>query len=822
MSRSIEFRNTPNAGNATAFVNQGQVDWVAFGNTIYSASLAIMQRLAGAGVQPITHSGGLALASQFQLGQVGQRRIEAALTKLAGHGLFNNILHVGFGVHSFVNTVAETQAGINLVALCACLTDSHSEPMAARILAALWDVEGFPLAYKPSPTQFLRLIQTCAGVALVTTFGDIVDVMLGGRGSGHRHIVKHQEGPLMASEAHDIAKALHGLFKISKSEVEQINIIGGAECGFMAALAAWLFNVRVEVQDAAGHLIFTNLQGEDDAQVLIQYMDADDDFKLQLVTATYILRPHEELFRDSSESRMVHLIIRTPWDGCLKRVFGSTFQKYLKVSRQFGVFLGSAARIYAAIACGEASVGKFSRKEFFHFAPTAYGVGYIETVTRVFPELTRTTELVDTMMDCQLYAFEKAFDSLETCVHSMKNLCDCSICRAVTRPSSSHSRQCLVVMLMTIRHVALVMASVINDSNIQPTVAGLEEISSLQGYFWFEAIKAAEHDTRFLVPAVVGLKIDTDETFLEADLGLDSGRGFAAPSMLTAEIETLIFGRRPGDEEIEKTSNRTAFSRSGICVYIQALRGLTTRPESISLIHILPGHIQRGDSRYDRILDGVQSQTSFSSSQQESLELVKYDLLDRRHPTLVVSLADTDVQMKALVAEPFEGKDIMLFYRASVPSGSIDIQPGVFTEKILTSSGLLYCDGPHELPQEAHLHCAAVTSGWRLRHAEVDQLPEDFGISCCVWNLDENEQARCFVFAYQSRQEYPNSDRAPLDHSPYPQPNTLRRLFEPNMYCSVFLRRNECLACCTKVLQLINANVIGFRARDRAVAHIVY
>lgn len=818
MSRSIEFRYTPNAGNATGFVNQGQVDWVAFGNTTYSASLTIMQRLAGAGVQPITHSGGLALASQFQLGQVGQRRIEEALTKLAGHGLFNNILHVGFGIYSFVNTLAETQAGINLVALCACLTDSHSEPMAARILAELWDVKGFPLPYKPSPTQFLRLIQTCAGVAIITTFGDSVDVMLGGRGSGHRHTVKHQEGPLMASEAHDIAMALHGLFQISKSEVEQIKIIGGAECSFIAALAAWLFNVRVEVQDAAGELIFTNLQGKDDAQVLIQYVDADDDFKLQLVTATYILRPHEDLFRDNSESRMVHLIIRTPWDGCLKRVFGSTFQNCLKVSHQLGGFLGSAARIYAAIARGEAAIGKFSRKEFFHFAPTAYGVGYIETLTRVFPELTQATKLVDTMMECQLYAFEKAFDLLESCVHNMKNLCDCSICRNVTRPSSFHSRQCLVVMFMTIRHVVLVMASVINDSNIQPTIAGLEEMSDLQEYFWFEGLKAAEHDPRGLVAVVVGLR-DTDEPFLDAKLGLDSGRGFAAPSMLTADLETLIFGKRPGDEEIERASDRTAFSRSGICVYIQALHGLTTRPESISLIHILPGHIQRGDRRYDRILDGVKSQTSFSSSQQESLELVKYDVLDRRYPALTVSLVDTDVQIKALVAEPFDGKDIMLYYRASVPSGSIDIQPGVFTEKILTNSGLLYCDGPHELPQEAYLQCTAVTSGWRLGHAEIDQLPKQFGISCCVWNLEENEQARCFVFAYQSLHEYPIPDRTPFGDYPYQQP---KKMSEPKRYCSVFLRRSGCLACCTKVLQLTDANIMGFREKDQITAHIIY
>jgi hypothetical protein len=40
----------------------------------------VMQRLARAGVQPITYGGGLALGSRFRVGEIGRRRIDEALS----------------------------------------------------------------------------------------------------------------------------------------------------------------------------------------------------------------------------------------------------------------------------------------------------------------------------------------------------------------------------------------------------------------------------------------------------------------------------------------------------------------------------------------------------------------------------------------------------------------------------------------------------------------------------------------------------------------------------------------------------------------------
>ncbi|KAH0556618.1 hypothetical protein GP486_005550, partial [Trichoglossum hirsutum] len=195
------------------FAQQGQVDWVAFGNTVYSASLSVMQRLAGAGVQPITQGGGLALGTRFKLGDVGRRRMDGALQNLRGVSGFDDIIYYGFGLQSLVNTFAETQAGVNCIALCSCLADMHSEAIAARILSALWRAEAFPEEFEPSHSQFLRLIKTCSGVVLGTTFGYTADVILGDLGQYHRG--ENFKGHVSAAAVRDIAKALQGLFKLS-------------------------------------------------------------------------------------------------------------------------------------------------------------------------------------------------------------------------------------------------------------------------------------------------------------------------------------------------------------------------------------------------------------------------------------------------------------------------------------------------------------------------------------------------------------------------------------------------------------------------------
>jgi hypothetical protein len=85
-------------------------------------------------VDSMTHTAGMKLASQVQLRPEGLSRIENALANLPRSPLFvSSDVCMGFGEQSYIRTLAATQYGKTLVALCGCLTAVHSESMTARI-----------------------------------------------------------------------------------------------------------------------------------------------------------------------------------------------------------------------------------------------------------------------------------------------------------------------------------------------------------------------------------------------------------------------------------------------------------------------------------------------------------------------------------------------------------------------------------------------------------------------------------------------------------------------------------------------------------------
>lgn len=108
-----------------SFVQQGQVDWVAFGNTLWSTSSAILQRFASAEVQPITFGAGIALASQFKLDRLGNQRMHDVLDNLEGAPGFGKFLWFEFDVRSFLRVMGDSQLGVQCIALCSCLTEVH-------------------------------------------------------------------------------------------------------------------------------------------------------------------------------------------------------------------------------------------------------------------------------------------------------------------------------------------------------------------------------------------------------------------------------------------------------------------------------------------------------------------------------------------------------------------------------------------------------------------------------------------------------------------------------------------------------------------------
>lgn len=305
------------------FVQQGQVDWVAFSKSTVSASISVMQRFSAAGVQPVTVAGGLALGSRFELGRKGAQNMDVALKNTSGVLGYDKLLYYGFGYSSFVNILTETKVRVNLVALCACLVHMHGVTVAADVLAALWKLEAFPESFEPAISQFNALATACAGVVTVTTFGHVGDIMLG----DIRKLIPGKsvlKGLFMGaiSNAKDIAKALHGLFQVSRNSLEYIEVVGRANYTFIGAFAHWLLDLTVNVEDEVGTTIHQNSSNRETAQVRIRYRSLDQvSTELHIASTTYVFGNHYEMLVHTPWEDGLSLLIRTPWDCCLERVF---------------------------------------------------------------------------------------------------------------------------------------------------------------------------------------------------------------------------------------------------------------------------------------------------------------------------------------------------------------------------------------------------------------------------------------------------------------------------------------------------------------------
>ena len=747
-SRALHIGNDDEAN--PSFVQQGQVDWVAFGKSTMSASISVMQRFSAAGVQPVTVAGGLALGSRFELGKKGAQNMEVALKNLSGVFGYDKILYYGFGYRSFVNILTETKVGVNLVALCACLVEMHGVTIAAEILAALWKLEAFPERFEPAISQFNALVTACAGVVADTTFGQVGDVMLGDiRKLMPGQSIKGGFAKGSISNAEDIAKALHGLFQISRNSLEYIEVVGGANCTFIGAFAHWLLDLTVHVEDEVGTTIYQNSSNHETVQLRIRYRSLDQvSTELHIASRTYVLGNHHEMLFHTPHEDALSLLIRTPWDCCLERVFWNSMRRLKSMSRILGEFLGSAARIFAALAEGEADVGEFSRADFAEFVYDTYGHGFVKSVGNVFPELDRVDGLETTMLDASNASFKQAFSSLQVLIDSLVRLCECDICKDLAKrrdtdiQDTTRDKNCILVTTVAITSLVRLVAGTKRHSMMNPTIAGLQHIYGQ----CLQRIKVScRTNSSPTVPDTLGLHVNSD--------------GFASrsltPAYLMAGVQCLFTGHRPSENEINRNNYRTAFSYNGICFFFEILHSPSSNAAILRRIHVLPGRIQRGDREYTMVWDCAPAPQS---------QPLPKATLGMKTVTLSDEPRDDSIDVKALVTEEPGGGQLIFYYQALLQDARVvRIRPGMLTQRVLERSGLIVCD-KLTCNRDLVFPCQVIREGWDVgeRRTTSGQPAE-----CLIWPFREDDIGRCVAI-------------------------------ELAQHTGLYIRQGECLPCCTK------------------------
>ena len=659
--------------------------------------------------------------------------------------------------------MADSKFGINCIALCASLSEVHGDHAAAWILEDIWKLYRHPRQYCSSHSQFLMLVKACSGVLAKTAFAETVDRMLGQDLSIHPDI-----GTIDIGSGSDIAKALVGLIRISKKEVTRIAITGGYECAFIAALARWLFNFEVFVEGPGGLIIYQDTTCEL-AQVHVSYFHDHGRLSLVKVTdTTFVIRDFNEYTIRDSEKDAQYLSIRTPWNGCLARVFGVEVNKLLGLSLHFGAYLGSVARVYRGLAMGEMNVAEISREQFSHFGPACYGLGFIESAFSNFPELSTSQNLLREMQLAESASFQDALRTIDKTMHCLVDICECESCplskqRQSIRPADP-SLSCLLVVAMSIRHLIVTLGSVTAKPEILPSIRDISSFYHMMARDLGD--RKSLNETMFL-SAVLGLCFDGQ--------GRDfASRDYQRRGLLSDAMELFSgYTNQGNDLYTSSFTNKTAAVHRGFCYHLGCLLLLNTQAEVMKMVHILPGHIQVDDTRIEAVVDEAEG---YDDIRNENIPELQYTILGETDlVTRIILPQQNRMVVEAIGLTRAEDFHLSFFYNVTTSEGTkLSIRPGLFTQNLSDRTGVVACGHLLETEGQRRLafSCAIVREGWNASRKLYDEViaASESRFPCYVWS-QRSEISRCVALALLGR----DASR-------------------------VFVQRDECLSCCTKTI----------------------
>ena len=456
------------SASEVGFTQQGTIDWVAFSNTVVPMSIGVLARLQGAGVQAITYAGIMQMVNHFSLPPLGLRRVEEAISKLPIYNSASQLLYFGFGHRSFFRQLTESVSGLKVIALSSLLAEAHSEDVAGLVLSSLWKKLGYPDDYQPSLQQFKAIVKACSGVFTSSVFPLLLGPMLPLRLRG-----SYDTAPCSDPEA--IAAALVALFDVVDRRRDRIILVGGSEGAFFAAIAHWLFDLDVVVDDEVDgtELFATSIKKVGEAaaappKVRVKYTELSALSSVAVSDSTIVLSSTSELFQELDEKHRA-LRWRVSWDRCVSTAWPVQYKTVLGLRGPLSRFIRSFAHLINNIT-------GLATSEVFQ-----------SSLARFLPEISALILDKDTStgyVTGRGVSIYKAFQGLKRC-------CGCDECRndSVSRSPWVKSGHCLVDFLWTIVSLALLLTSAIFDEGIDPI---MPDINGLRDYWQFAPSKAGQ------------------------------------------------------------------------------------------------------------------------------------------------------------------------------------------------------------------------------------------------------------------------------------------------------------------------------------------
>lgn len=233
---------------------QGSLDWVALSKTIVGSSIDALTRFTSARVDLSTVTTGQTLFAQFRLPGDAQRRLEVSVSKLKAYPTAADALWFGIGFKHPIRSLMETEQGAALVAVSSCLMVSYDCEFSAKVLKALCDQSSMSDRPTPALSQWSSLMSLCAPAVMASQFPILVE--------GYSRLLmsnadkQRGSGAAVTTSPSELAAALLEIAHLSTGKVAQLPLVANADCGWLVALAEWLFSLRVEVVDGTGTSLY--------------------------------------------------------------------------------------------------------------------------------------------------------------------------------------------------------------------------------------------------------------------------------------------------------------------------------------------------------------------------------------------------------------------------------------------------------------------------------------------------------------------------------------------------------------------------------------
>ena len=554
----------------------------------------LLAQFCGARTEPFTGHVSWVLCRDFKVSIKGQRNMNNGLNNLPMHRTPDERLTFGWAEDNLIRTRLVHENAYEHLAIMIALSEAFHESYAARVMFEMAQMVAGHQDITPHFRQWKNVIHSLNGAFATTDFGILVEdyirldpysVVTGVNASTSQ----------IPIPAKTVGEALIALGKVTVGKEKQLTITGSALIAWLAAVADWLYDLRIAIFSDNGTHLHSTHQGQD-TQILFVFTEKPGCYVSterwthdNQQAASNTPKSASEITRYSTSVHNTPFTGRVIWQSLLPRVFGRAFHHLdHEDARPFATMLGAAARLFQALAMKEHPGGDLAAdlvSESSKANTASYGPGLIQTITNWLPELRRFQGKMERQLKLPN---EDASTAYRDSLSELRKICNCGICKPLPmnpepaspdpndalpdidslaletpfqRPEPTpRNGYCLPTLVETIIALGLALSRTIVSAALYPSRAGIQSLYHAQslrrlaarGLHWTQHFKlvygnewnAASH--KRLVSTIQIFAGSRPTRYLPENLMAVAHEGMCA---YFADLEKVNLGKKKGGEE---------------------------------------------------------------------------------------------------------------------------------------------------------------------------------------------------------------------------------------------------------------------------------